>query len=362
VCLLKRFVADYDLAATAPFVPEPGAETGKRVAVVGAGPTGLSAAYYLRTAGHACVLLDAADRPGGMLRRGVPASRLPRDVIDAEAGILAQAGVEFRMSTELGKHVGLDAVTGEFEAVVLATGAVEDTDMPRVPGVDLDRAGIRVQPGTYATSEPRVFAAGAAVRPTRLAVRAVALGREVALAVTRFLSAQDGATACPRFDSRVGPLLNGEPEQLLQDAANTSGRTPVSDAAAGYTAHEARLEAGRCMHCDCRKRQTCALRRYAELHGSHRKHYAAAGRAALRRIRRDSDVVFEPGKCIKCGICVRLTSRAGERLGLTFVGRGIDAGVAVPFGEPLSAGLKRVARECVESCPTGALAWAGEEG
>ena len=68
-------------------------------------------------------------------------------------------------------------------------------------------------------------------------------------------------------------------------------------------------------------------------------------------------MIYEPGKCIKCGLCVRITEEAGERLGLTFLGRGFDVRVDVPFNESLEEALEKVAEQCVEACPTGALAF-----
>ena len=74
-------------------------------------------------------------------------------------------------------------------------------------------------------------------------------------------------------------------------------------------------------------------------------------------------VIFEPGKCIKCNICVGITEKAGEKLGLTFINRGFDVEITVPFNEALSEGLRKAAEECVQSCPTGALSLRyGEEG
>jgi len=72
---------------------------------------------------------------------------------------------------------------------------------------------------------------------------------------------------------------------------------------------------------------------------------------------RHPEIVYEPGKCIDCGICIQIASSHGEKLGLAFVGRGFDVRVAVPFGESLAEGLKVAAAECVKACPTGAMAF-----
>ncbi|HJN14525.1 MAG TPA: FAD-dependent oxidoreductase, partial [Armatimonadota bacterium] len=82
--LLKQRVGDHDIASADPHVPECRPSTGKRVAIIGAGPAGLSAAYYLARDGHACTIIDEREQPGGMLRYGVLEVELPHGVIDAE--------------------------------------------------------------------------------------------------------------------------------------------------------------------------------------------------------------------------------------------------------------------------------------
>ncbi len=106
---------------------------GRRIAVVGAGPAGLSAAMWLYEAGAQVVLYDANARMGGVLRYGIPAFRLDKKYCDAYEKILAGAGVEFRGGVELGHDVKLEELSASFDAVLLATGA-EKPAMLSIPG------------------------------------------------------------------------------------------------------------------------------------------------------------------------------------------------------------------------------------
>ncbi|MCQ2416396.1 MAG: FAD-dependent oxidoreductase [Oscillospiraceae bacterium] len=136
IAFLKAHAADRDLEKDT-YRPAVAAETGKKVAVVGGGPAGLTAAYYLRQKGHAVTILDASAKMGGMLRYGIPAYRLPKDVLDREIAEIAQLGVEMKQNVRLGKDVTLEQLRGEYDAVILATGAWSSMNM-RVPGEDLE--------------------------------------------------------------------------------------------------------------------------------------------------------------------------------------------------------------------------------
>jgi predicted molibdopterin-dependent oxidoreductase YjgC len=81
----------------------------------------------------------------------------------------------------------------------------------------------------------------------------------------------------------------------------------------------------------------------------------AMERRPVERVGTHPDLVYEPGKCISCGLCVQIARRAGEPLGLTFVGRGFSMRVGVPFDGALSEALRVAARECAAACPTAAL-------
>lgn len=115
---VERFLGDR--AIEAGWTVEPGAPTGRHVLVVGAGPSGLSAAYHLRRLGHEVTIRDSAPRPGGMMRYGIPAYRLPRAVLDAEIGRIERMGVRIESGVTVDD---LDAAVREFDAVFLAVGA-----------------------------------------------------------------------------------------------------------------------------------------------------------------------------------------------------------------------------------------------
>ncbi len=154
-----------------------------------------------------------------------------------------------------------------------------------------------------------------------------------------------------RFSVHIGRLREGEIEQFLADA-NRAGR--IEPSASGLTEEQARDEARRCLHCDCRKADACKLRDYAEIFGAKARRYKSERRSFVQN-REHPDVIYEPGKCIACGLCVRIAEDAREELGLTFIGRGFDVRVAVPFDRSVAEGLKTTALKCAAACPTGAL-------
>ncbi|MBI4602792.1 MAG: FAD-dependent oxidoreductase [Planctomycetes bacterium] len=133
---LHRFCADRDLASGSPYVPAREGPTGRRVGIVGAGPAGLAAAYHLLVRGHAVEIFDAHALPGGMLRYGVPAFRLPREVLDGEIAVVRALGAELRMGLKLGRDVRLDDLRRDFHAVFVALGAQGSRGLG-IPGEEL---------------------------------------------------------------------------------------------------------------------------------------------------------------------------------------------------------------------------------
>lgn len=136
IAQLKFFAADVDLKGEA-YLPKCAPATGKKVAVVGGGPAGLTAAYYLRILGHEVTVFDMMDKMGGMLRYGIPQYRLPKEILDAEIGLIEKLGVRLVNNCKFGKDITLDMLKSVNDAVILAPGAWKSSPM-RVKGEDIN--------------------------------------------------------------------------------------------------------------------------------------------------------------------------------------------------------------------------------
>lgn len=129
---LKRFAVDHASSSRRTYHAEP---TGKHVAVVGAGPSGLTAAFYLARMGHAVTVYEARESGGGMLRYGIPNYRFPKTILDAEVESIRQTGVEIEYGVKVGQDIAIDDLRERYDALYLAIGAHGDKKV-NFPGED----------------------------------------------------------------------------------------------------------------------------------------------------------------------------------------------------------------------------------
>lgn len=510
---LHRFAADQDAATGKVFTPATGVASGKNVAIIGAGPAGMAAAYFLRQAGHAVTIYEAEDEPGGMLRWGIPAYRLPREELALELNAIVAMGVEMRYGQRLGTDLSINALRQQHDAIFIAIGAAlssqlgitgDDLDgvfggieflkqaakgenikvgqhvvvigggntaidavrtarrlgakevtllyrrgraeMPAlaievdeaekegskfefqaapleikrtnnqlllkcqrmelgppgpdgrrrllpIPGgefeittdtiitaigqkVDIEQlmaAGleaiisnnkITTNPETMETELNGVFAGGDATfsDDKRIAVWAVAAGRQAATSIDRFLR-QDKQQVKREFCIAMGETPSevtaarfagieqlkraAMPEIELEDRITTFREVEL-----GFLPADAQGEAERCLNCGCSSANSCYIRQIAAKYQAQPQRWGGA----IRDYSIDTSVpglIYEPGKCINCGICMRLAQGKKDDELFGFVNRGFDARIkSYPafVSNPVA-----LAKACAEACPTGAL-------
>jgi NADPH-dependent glutamate synthase beta subunit-like oxidoreductase len=131
---VEHFIGEWGIANNMTFTST-AAETGKKVAIIGGGPAGLSVAYQLRLKGHACTVFDEHAELGGMMRYGIPGFRTPRSVLDSEIKRITDLGVEVKLKTRVGTDISLEQLEKEYDAIFMGMGAQSGRPLP-IDGAD----------------------------------------------------------------------------------------------------------------------------------------------------------------------------------------------------------------------------------
>ncbi|GAO36537.1 intracellular sulfur oxidation protein DsrL [Sulfuricella sp. T08] len=133
---VEHYLGEYAITNNLKFaVPEGVQKTGKKVAIIGGGPAGLSVAYQLTLKGHSCTIFDEHELLGGMMRYGIPGFRTPRAVLDTEIQRIIDLGVEVKLNVHIGKDITLDQIKKDYDAIFMGMGAQAGRPLP-VPGAD----------------------------------------------------------------------------------------------------------------------------------------------------------------------------------------------------------------------------------
>jgi ferredoxin len=338
-----------ELAAGEPRPPLPPPPQHGQIAIIGAGFSGLSAAWFLAQHGYASTVIDENPQPAATLRAAYP--ELPPGLLAAELRLLARAGVTFRNATRIADAAALADLTNEFAAVVLATGPATHTQAAAF-GLARDGHKLGTDKHSMMTSRDGVFGIGRAVRPNGQPVGSVADGKAVAVCIRQYLTNQPLARPAKPFSVFMGKVDAAEMHEFLQDthaAARHEAKAMAIDIGRAIE------ESNRCVHCNCAKAEVCKLRQLAVDFEVNLHRFSSGERMRFHRNLEHPLVRFEAGKCIRCGNCIKVAGDHQEALGLTFIGRGFDVHLGVPFHESMRDGLLEAARAAVAACPTGAL-------
>lgn len=504
IAALKTFVGDLSLKEGG-FMPEIGKATGKTAAVVGAGPAGLTCAYFLARKGHKVTIFEAMPSPGGMLRYGIPQYRLPKDILDEEVKLIENMGVEIKYNTRIGKDITIDFLKQQYDAVFLGIGAWESSgmrckgedmegvlggidflrevtlnrsvnlgnkvlvvgggntamdvartavrlgaekvsvlyrrtreEMPaedieieeaeeegvefiylvapeevigngsratglrcqkmrlgepdasgrrkpeptgeeivfeadtiiaaigqrvnarEIQGLNIAKSGtIEIKEGTFETNIPGVFAGGDAATGPKIAIEAIAQGKDAASVINSFLN----GSITPHYEScyvKQEDLTSEDfadrekVSRALHKATDKDVRkTSFCQVSDTMTEEEAKHEASRCLECGCRDYFECQLLRYIHEYDINTEE---KGGEKHKRIEKDDHPFIERNadKCILCGLCIRACDEIMGVTALGLVDRGFDSIVKPEFGMPLKESECIACGQCAAVCPTGA--------
>ncbi len=176
---VERFMGDYILENSSKLIKPPATDSGKSVAIVGSGPAGLSAAFYLRRSGHRVTVFDKMAEPGGMLAYAIPPYRLPKDVVRKQIKALQNTGIEFKTKVNIGTDITLDSLKQKFNSLFLASGTWEQPSL-RIEDEKLLESGLdfltNVNLGSRKAPGRKVLVIGGGNVAVDVAITALRLG------------------------------------------------------------------------------------------------------------------------------------------------------------------------------------------
>jgi NADPH-dependent glutamate synthase beta subunit-like oxidoreductase len=204
---IERFVGDYALDHADSLYRAPRQASKKRVAVIGSGPAGLSAAYYLRKLGYRITVFEAKEKAGGVLTYGIPSYRLPKDVVGRQIQAIENSGVQFKFGVNVGKDITLDDLQKKFSAVFCATGAWESSSL-EIPNERFLNQGLdfleKINRGLRRIKARKVLVIGGGSVAMDVATSALRVG------------AREVTVACLESRDEM-PALRGEVEQAVKE-------------------------------------------------------------------------------------------------------------------------------------------------
>lgn len=355
ICLVKRFAGLAYLRSADPIRIKK-IDGQRKIAIVGAGPSGLTAAFYLAREGHACMLFDAHPLPGGALRYEIPREKLPEKVLDGEIDSIRAMGVSFSMDTKVDQSA-LQEMTTDYDYVLWCAGDLASIQIEQ--GVTNDRNASQAI-RTVSFAGKKIFVQTFQSGKNSMAVKAVAGGRQLAQAVLQEMAGLEKGEEAQAFNSTYFRILPEEQEAFLSESRNRGAAIEPSGND-GYLANEAVREAARCLHCDCRKKEACGLRDLSRQYKAKGRQFSLKKRKLVQKEWQHALVVYEANKCIACGICIQVCRQFEGIPGLTFVDRGFDVRVAGALGAGMDNALGDAAVMCAEKCPTGAIAFKNKQ-
>jgi len=170
-----------------------------------------------------------------------------------------------------------------------------------------------------------------------------------------FIEKQTVSLPDKKFNSVYKKISIDEQAEFLKEAGNHFPGDKTHVRLQGFTIKQAINEASRCLHCDCRKKESCVLRDLSSDYKASQRVYTVTSPKKTVKNTDHELIIFENLKCIKCGVCIQTAQEAGDKTGFAFSGRGFDVHITIPIEKSIRELTTKTALSCAKNCPTGAI-------
>jgi hypothetical protein len=338
---LKRFVS----GSTEPVIRTMKVKNKARIAIIGAGASGLTVAFNLAKIGHNNVLFEKSERVGGTLIKELTERGITPHLFENEMKVFAEMGIDIQVNRTV-ESSSLEDLISDFDIVINASsGIIESKKIQAVNSYIQFEGDTRMLDGKY------LFYVGSLAKKDKQVIRRIGNAKKSAEVINNFLQSGNMTVVKKRFNSIVGKIEEDEKQEWLKECPETINRIPKPVNKDGCMS-----EAYNCLHCDCRSVDDCRLRELAEELNISNPKVKLISHPIEKKINKTNKLIFENSKCIKCGLCVRLSRDETDNPSLCFTGRGYMSLITEPLTADFDSVLLKGVEEVINVCPTGALA------
>lgn len=319
----------------------------KKIAIAGGGASGLITAFNLTLEGHLCTIFEKEQIAGGSINEEFRKNGLQSHIADDEIRRLLASGININYGVTVDESYIKEKLIPEYDAIIIATSTP-----PVLAGAEIAASFILTGGDTLILCDKHLFLAGNAAKENKQIIRRLGQAKKTARGIGRFLASGETGGETKRFNSTTGAIAIDEKHEWLKECPESSTRYDKPSGVEQMTA-----EALNCLHCDCRASSDCQLRDLCDRMEVKNPKEKQSGHPIQKKIDKQQRVIFEQAKCIKCGLCVRVTNPGTNEPSLCFTGRGFMTLISEPLAFSFTEITGRDIERAINICPTGALTW-----